>query len=198
MKSIQFPLKFVFRISTLSNDFRMLDANERVIGYVRSKLFKFKEDIQVFSDESKTELLYTIKANKWIDWSAAYNFKKADGSELGKVARKGMRSLWKAEYDLIDQNEQPQYKIQEANGMIKVFDAILGELPIIGIFTGYFFNPSYNVTDSSGRVVIKLKKDASFFGRKFSVEKLQDIDQDDQERILLGLMMMILLERRRG
>lgn len=198
MKSIQFPLKFVFRISTLSNDFRMLDANERVIGYVRSKLFKFKEDIQVFSDESKTELLYTIKANKWIDWSAAYNFKKADGSELGKVARKGMRSLWKAEYDLIDQNEQPQYKIQEANGMIKVFDAILGELPIIGIFTGYFFNPSYNVTDSSGRVVIKLKKDASFFGRKFSVEKLEDIDQDDQERILLGLMMMILLERRRG
>ena len=114
------------------------------------------------------------------------------------MARKGWRSLWKAEYELIDQHEQPQYRIQEENGWVKVIDSLLGEIPILGMFTGYIFNPSYAVTNSDQEVIVRLKKLPSFFGREFTVEKLSEIDRDDQERIMLGLMMMILLERRRG
>ncbi len=198
MKELKFPLEFVFRISTLSNDFRAMDANGRMVAYVRSKLFKFKEDVQIFDNQDKTNELYRIKANKWLDWSAAYGFKRADGSPLGRIARKGWRSLWKAEYDLIDQNDQQQYKIQEDNGWVKVLDSLLGEIPILGFFTGYLFNPSYSVLNLDGKAVVSIKKQPSFFGRKFIVEKLVDIDIDDQERIMLGLMMMILLERRRG
>lgn len=198
MKNIKFPVKLVFRISTLSNDYRVLDADGRVIAYVRQKMFKFKEDIQIFTDTDKSKLLYTIKADKWIDWSAAYAFKRADGSELGKIARKGWRSLWKAEYDLIDQFEAPQYKVKENNGWVKVFDSLLGEIPILGMLTGYLFNPSYNVLNNDNQPIVTIKKDPSFFGRKFTIEKRTDLDEDDQERIILGLMMMILLERRRG
>jgi hypothetical protein len=43
-----------------------------------------------------------------------------------------------------------------------------------------------------------LKKDASFFGRKFTVSKEGDLKDEDEENIALSLMMMILLERRRG
>jgi len=198
MKELKFPLEFVFRVSTLSNDFRAMDADGRMIAYVKSKLFKFKEDVQIFNNQDKTEELYKIKANQWLDWSAAYGFKRADGSPLGKIARKGWRSLWKAEYDIIDQLDQQQYKIKEDNGWIKVIDSLIGEIPIVGFFTGYFFNPSYSVINQENNSVVKIKKQPSFFGRKFTVEKLVDIDKDDQERILLALMMMILLERRRG
>jgi hypothetical protein len=38
----------------------------------------------------------------------------------------------------------------------------------------------------------------SFFGKEFQLTKVADIDQEDNERVVLGLMMMILLERRRG
>jgi hypothetical protein len=53
------------------------------------------------------------------------------------------------------------------------------------------------VKDNNNNVVAKLKKMPSFFGRKFSVEKTADMGKAES-RILLGLMMMILLERRRG
>jgi hypothetical protein len=66
------------------------------------------------------------------------------------------------------------------------------------MLTGYFFNPSYAVTNLNGRKVVRIKKLPSFFGRKFEISKLEDIDKDDDERVILGLMMMILLERRRG
>ena len=74
----------------------------------------------------------------------------------------------------------------------------MGEIPVLGMLTGYFFNPSYNVRRPDGTLIAILKKEASFVGRRFKVEKHADVNENEEERILLGLMMMILLERRRG
>ncbi len=199
MQNITFPLELTFKIGTLSNDFKANDANGIPVAYVRSKLFKLKEDIQVFSDETRTELNYTIKANKWIDFSASYLFADAQGNDLGMIARKGWASIFKARYEIFDNNKKHEFTIQEDNAWVKVWDALLGEVPLIGAFTGYFFNPSYSVIDTAtGQPVAQLKKKKSFFGRRFNIFSLQDLNNDQQVRVLLGCMMMVLLERRRG
>ena len=198
MTNLNFPIQLTFNIGTLSNDFTAKDADSRTVAFVKQKLFKLKEDISIYADESKAELLFNIKADRWIDFSAAYSITHADGKELGKIARKGWRSLWKAKYLLIDQYQKEQFTIEEENGWVKVWDNLLGEIPIIGLLTGYFFNPSYAVMNLDGEKVARLKKQASFFGRKFEITKLSDMDNDDDERVMVGLMMMVLLERRRG
>ena len=198
MNNIQFPVSLNFKITTLANDFTATDANGNTIAYVKQKMFKFVEDVSVFNDQSKSQLNYSIKANKWLDFSAAYNFTNATGAELGKIVRKGWASIWKARYEIYDENQQQDLLIQEENGWIKVFDALLTEIPFVGLLTGYFFNPSYIVTRPDGTQVVRLKKEASFFGRKFSVNKLGEFEKGEEERIILGLTMMILLERRRG
>jgi len=91
-----------------------------------------------------------------------------------------------------------QYLIREENAWIKVLDSVLGQIPILGGFTGYLFNPSYVVTDLRNTSIVRMKKEPSFFGRKFELTQLKPIDEDDKERIILGYMMMVLLERRRG
>lgn len=198
MNNIEFPVKFSFKVTTLSNDFIARNAQGQTIAYVRQKMFKLKEAITIYSDDTRSEVLYTIAANKWIDWSAAYNITDTRGVELGKIARKGWRSLWKAEYDIIDQNQQPQYKVKEESAMTRFLDNVIGEIPLIGFFTGYLFNPTYNVIDNNGRIVIKLKKMPSFLGKEFELFQQAAIDDDDKARVMLSLMMMILLERRRG
>jgi hypothetical protein len=45
---------------------------------------------------------------------------------------------------------------------------------------------------------VRLKKEPSFFGRKFRLTQVGEMDADDEDRIVLGLMMMILLERKRS
>jgi len=75
---------------------------------------------------------------------------------------------------------------------------LLSEIPILGIFTGYVFNPEYHITRPDGTLVFKLKKQASFFGRKFKLTNEALVEPGEEERILVGLMMMLLLERRRG
>ncbi|WP_299253405.1 hypothetical protein [uncultured Aquimarina sp.] len=198
MKQANFPIKLIFNITTLANDFTAQDASGTTIAYVKQKMFKLKEAITVYENETKSKINFTIKADKWLDFSAAYVISNNEGQETGKIVRKGWASLWKAEYELIDQNQKLQYHIREENGWVKVFDKLLGEIPILSILTGYLFNPSYKVTNLNDEIIVRLKKQPSFFGRKFEIIKLKDIDSDDDERIILGLMMMILLERRRG
>jgi len=197
-KDFDFPITFEFKIGTLANDFIAKDANGRTIAYVRQKMFKLKEDIQVFSDESRSKVLYVIGADRIIDFNASYAFTNENNNQIGKVGRKGRKSLLKAHYNIFDQNNNLDYTITEENPWAKVGDALLGEIPILGMFTGYLFNPKYIVKDNSDAIIARLSKQASFFGRKFLLEEVGGFKPGDDERILLALMMMSLLERRRG
>ncbi|WP_207534814.1 hypothetical protein [Desertivirga arenae] len=198
VSKIEYPVTFKFKIGTFGNDFIVTDATGRTIAFVRQKLFKLKEAIMIYSDESKTELLYQIKADRWIDFNANYAFSDGNDLALGSVGRKGMKSLWKASYQIFDEGKNLEFNIREENPWTKVFDALLAEVPFLGIFTGYFFHPKYTVADSQGALVARLSKESSFFGRKFRLDKLEEIETSESERIILGLMMMVLLERRRG
>ncbi|MDR0802843.1 hypothetical protein [Fluviicola sp.] len=199
LQNLNYPLKFTFKIGTMSNDFVIEDSNSSTLAYVRQKMFKFIDEIQVFTDTSKTNLEFTIKANKWIDFSATYVFTDKNGIEKGRVARKGWASIWKARYDVYDQNQHLAFHIMEENAWTKVFDSIFGEIPVLGIFTGYVFNPKYIIGRPDGSKVMRLKKNASMFGRKFTLDKIGATNNtSEDEYIVLSLMMMILLERRRG
>jgi hypothetical protein len=200
MKNLLFPLSLKFNIATLASDFVAKDASDLTVAYVKQKLFKLVEDVAVYTDETQSELLYRIKADRWLDFSAVYNFTDADGNLVGKIARKGWASLWKAHYEIFDDGADapPEYTVTEENAWVKVLDGLLTEIPLLGLFTGYLLNPAYQVVDHTGQQVARLKKQPSFWGRKFVVEKLGSLEGRNQERILLGLMMLVLLERRRG
>ncbi|MCU0450618.1 MAG: hypothetical protein MUC97_12385 [Bernardetiaceae bacterium] len=193
-----YPLSFEFKIATIYNDFVAKDASGLTVAYVRQKLFKFKEHVEVFANERKDELLYHIRADRWLDFNTTYTFLTADNQPVGRVARKGWRSLWKASYEIYDQADQLDLTVQEANPWTKVFDSLLSELPLVGILTGYFFNPSYTVTRPDGTLVVTFSKQPSFWGRRFLLVPEADFQPGEQDRIMLGLMMMALLERRRG
>lgn len=198
-KNLNYPLDFKFKITTLASDFNITDKNGNYVAYVRQKMFRLKEDVIVFSDESRTKELFNIKANQWIDFNASYMMTDLlTGKKFGSLARKGMRSIWKARYNIIDEKDKPIYQINEDNGWIKVFDSFVGEIPILGMLTGYFLNPSYTVMDNAGKAYFRLKKMPSLIGRRFQLERLIDIDDEDESLIILSFLMMVLLERARG
>jgi uncharacterized protein YxjI len=198
MISNQFPIRLTFKIGTFSNDFVAQNANGETIVYVRQKLLKLIEQVDVFESEAQSELLYTIRANRWIDFTATYTFTNKLGTEIGRIVRKGWSSLWKAHYEIYDEKQLLDLTVREENPWAKVFDSLLSEIPILGIFTGYLFNPKYNLTRQDGTLVCSFKKNASFFGRKFTLNKEAEFEDGEEDRILLGMMMMVLLERRRG
>lgn len=199
LKNLNYPLNFTFKITTLSSDFNITDRNGNFVAYVRQKMFKLKEDVIVFNDESKSQELFRIKANQWIDFNASYAMTDLQsGTNFGNLSRRGMRSLWKSQYDIADETGTTKYQINEDNGWIKVMDGLIGEIPVVGMLTGYFLNPSYTVKDNAGKEYFKLKKMPSLFGRKFQLDRIIDIDDQDESLVVLSFLMMVLLERERG
>jgi len=89
--------------------------------------------------------------------------------------------------------------IHEENPMAKFMDGMLGEIPVLGIFSGYLFNPKYLVTALDGTPVMRITKERSFLESGFKLDALvQGLDPEDELRILMGALMMIFLERKRG
>ena len=198
IKDYAYPLNFQFKVTSLANDFNVKDADGNTLAYVRQKMFKLKEAISVFSNENRSDLLYKINADRIIDFNASYSFTNANEEVIGSVGRKGAKSLLKAHYEIFNQDNKQEFVINEENPWAKVGDAVLGEIPVVGMFTGYFCNPRYAIKRADGTIVARLSKEASFMGRKFKLEKLSELNEKEGERMVLAIMMMSLLERRRG
>jgi len=62
--------------------------------FVRQKLFRLKEAIKVYSDDSMDHLRLEIQARNVIDFSATYDVTDpATGTTVGSLSRKGLKSM---------------------------------------------------------------------------------------------------------
>jgi hypothetical protein len=194
---MNYPLELRFKLLAIASQIWVRDGAGHLLCYVRQKAFKLKEAVKVYADEAQTNLLYTIGADRIIDFSAEYHIRDATGQLLGMVKRRGMRSLWRAQYE-VSRDGVIVFTIQEENPWVKLVDGLIGEIPIIGMFTGYLLHPAYAVTGSSGSRALRVVKRPAFLEGLYKVDPLGALSEDDERLALLAILMMLLLERSRG
>ena len=194
---MNYPLDLSFKIVTLGTRVRVTDAAGRQVAYARKKKFRLKEDIRVYQDEDQRELLFGMKADRVWDFGAGYAVSGPDGHPVGVVRRQGMRSMWKSSYTLTDPGGTEIGVIHEENPWVKVLDSVMESVPGGDMLGGLFFNPSY-LAELRGEAVLRVKKERSVFESKFTIEKLAEFSSDEEDLLLAGVIMMVLLERDRG
>jgi len=196
---MNFPLEFRFKILALASQIYVRDAGGTLVGYVRQKMFKLKEDVVVYGDAEQTRPLYRIRADRIIDIAAEYAITEAaSGAPLGSVKRRGLRSFWRAHYEIRSAGGA-SYVVREESVWTRFFDSLLGEIPLLGILTGYLFHPAYRVTrEGSGEAVMRIVKQPAFLEGRFRAEALGAMADAEQELLVLSGLMMLLLERQRG
>lgn len=199
LQGIQYPLTLSFKVLALASQATVTDATGRTVLYTKQKMFKFREHVEIWTDNSQATRLAEIKANKVIDWSARYFSTDAQGNEIGSVGRRGWRSIWKAHYETFNPGDNtPDFSIQEENVWTKVADSFFSDLPIVGMFSGYLFHPSFLATRSNGTPAMRMTKQPAFWEGKFKLEKLGEMSTREELNLFLSFMMLVLLERRRG
>lgn len=196
---MDFPLELRFKILAIASQISVSDANGKVLCYVKQKAFKLKEAVTVYSDASQTRALYRISADRIIDIAARYSIEDAgSGAQLGVLQRHGMRSFWRAHYE-IHRDGQSAYALREENPWTKVADNMFGQIPVLGMFTGYLFHPAYRLTRAgTDEAVLRVVKRPALFEGVYRLEELEPLGDDEQRLGLLAILMMLLLERSRG
>jgi hypothetical protein len=106
-------------LKLFGGEIRIYDEERtQLLFFVQQKAFKLKEDITVYTDESKTSELLKIQARKIIDFSAAYDVIDARRDmKVGALRRRGFHSLVRDKWEILDVNDNPIGEIIEDSAL---------------------------------------------------------------------------------
>jgi len=114
------------QVFALAGKFRVYDPSENLVLFSEQKMFRLREDIRIYSDESKTQEVLTIKARQIIDFSAAYDVMDSmTGEKVGTLRRKGWRSMLRDEWEVLDANDQPRGMLFEDSMQLALLRRLL-------------------------------------------------------------------------
>lgn len=197
---MKYPIQITGKILTFAPQYVVRDAAGVLMYSLRQKRLALQEDVKIYRDKSQSDLAIHMTADRIIDFNACYHIKIPMGLLLGTLERKGTKSLWQASYEIsrgTDQRNELLATITEVNPWAKVFDSILGAIPIIGDLICLLLNPAYVLKNAKGFEVYRIEKRPAFFERKFVIERKGQPEGEEQTYIA-AILMMILLEWQRG
>jgi uncharacterized protein YxjI len=169
------------QVFALAGKFRFFDPSGRLVLFSEQKMFKLREDIRVYSDEGKTQEVLMIKARQIIDFSAAFDVvDSATGQKVGALRRKGLASLLRDEWEILDVSD---------NVVGKLFEDSMG-LALLRRFLTGLIPQNYDITMGTDRVA-DLKQAFNPFAYQLNIDFSMDISRRLDRR--LGLAAGILL-----
>jgi hypothetical protein len=198
MKFHHNSLKLRFKILALAPQISVEDPSGALLLYVRQKLLKLKESVSVFTDDSQSQIAYKIEADRIIDFRARYGITDKGGRAIGALQQRGLKSIWRVHFDIENSLGTGGYSIQEENPWVRVIDSFVGDLPVIGLLSGYLLHPTYLIKNARDVVVGRLKKQPAFLEGLFELSFEPTLPASERELLVLSTLMMILLERSRG
>ena len=129
---------------SLTGKFRFYDPLGNLVMFSEQKMFKLREDIRVYSDESKTQEVLSIKARQIMDFSASYDVvDSAMNQKVGALRRKGLRSILRDEWEVLDAND---------NMIGLIFEDSIGLALLRRFLLGSWLPQNYDITIGQTRV----------------------------------------------
>jgi hypothetical protein len=150
--------------------------------FSEQKMFRLREDIRVFSDESKTQEVLSIKARQILDFSAAYDIvDSAYNQKVGALRRRGLQSILRDEWEVLDVGD---------NVIGKLFEDSMGQALLRRLLLGSLLPQNYDMTLGETRVA-DLKQRFNPFRYELDLDFSMDPSQRLDRR--LGIAAGILL-----
>ncbi len=161
-----------------------------LVCYVRQKMFKLKEDITVFTDEAQTKPLLNIKARQIIDFAAAYDMvDSATGEKVGAIKRKGLKSIIKDEWMIMDTADNVVATMQEESTLMAIMSRLINLIPQRYVIT----------MANSEEVVGTIYQRFNIFLHKFDIDFSMDLNSVLDRRLSMGsVILLLLIEGRQG
>jgi len=170
------------QVLALAGTFRYYDPAGNMVMYSQQKMFKLREDIRVFADEARSQEVLRIEARQIVDFSAAYDvIDSAYNQKVGVLHRRGVRSILRDEWEVLDANDQPI-------GML--FEDSMGLAMLRRMLLGTLLPQNYDIT-LRGQRVADLKQRFNPFRYELDVDFSFDPAKTLDRRV--GLAAGILL-----
>lgn len=179
------------KVLAIAQQYRIMDPSGNLVGYVKQKAFKLKEDIRVFADDTMQQEVLLIKQQQVLDFAGTFAVTDvATGQLVGFLKRKGLKSIMKDDWEILDTQGQIIGRIYEAGGALATLRRFIGFLAIIP--------KTYNV-ELNGQIVSLFKQKFKVIGDIWELDFTGDPNHALDRRLgICGALMMSMVERKKG
>lgn len=165
----------------LGGAFHVYGPDGEVVLYSEQKALRLREDIRLYSDETRAVELLAIRARQVLDFAAAYDVVDAQrGEAVGALRRRGLKSLVRDEWVILDAGGGLLGTIREES---------LGLALLRRFVTAVL--PQAFCAEIGGQVVARYRQRFNPFVQKIDIDFTPDVGQRLDRR--LGLAAAVLL-----
>jgi uncharacterized protein YxjI len=169
------------KLVAVAPKFFVRNSKDELVAFVQQKLFKLKEDIRVFTDESKEVEVMRIQQANILDFAGSFQVIDSETNEIiGILKRKGFKSMLKDEWKILDPNQNEIGLVKEQGGIVW----------LLRRFKFNFIPYKYYVEINGQRCGIVTEK-FQVIGDTYFVDILDSNLLDSRLAVAIGLMMDI-------
>ena len=170
------------------NKFWFQDVNEKRYGFCEQKRFKLKEDIRIYSDESKNHEWLKIKQKQMVDAWGGYDIMDSQsGEHIGTVRRKFWASILRTRWYLLDAS---------GNEIGMLIEDSMGYALARRVLLGMFLPKKFHIEIGGGTEFVTMRQKFNPFIKKLVVNIPPNHPLD--RRFIAGLAIVIAAIDGRG
>jgi uncharacterized protein YxjI len=144
-------------LSFLGRKFYVYAPDGALTAYVKKPVFKLKQEFTIFADEQETRPILTVRQRQLIGLNIAHDvFDSASGQKVGTIRHKGLKSIIRDEWELLDAGDQVVGLMQEDGAALlrRFFPILTGKWHV----------------ELGGQPVARVNQLFKFFAKEFTVD----------------------------
>jgi uncharacterized protein YxjI len=170
--------------SFLGRRFHVYAPDGSLAMFVKHPILKLRQEFTIFADEGETQPLLTIKARAIIALNMANDvFDARTGEKVGTIRSRGLKSIIRDTWDILDANDQPVGLMQEDGAaLLRRFFPLL---------------TSKHHIELGGQEVAKVRQIFRFFVKEFELDLSMNQGKIDARFAVACALLALMAETRR-
>lgn len=170
--------------SFLGRRFHVYAPDGSLVAFVKHPVFKLKGEFTIFADESERQPLMVVRSRSVISLNMAHDIFEANSQQrIGSIRSRGLKSLFRDVWDVLDPNDQPVGLVQEdSNALLRRFFPIL---------------PSHHHIELQGQLVARIDQQFRFFVKEFTLDLSPGQGRVDPRFAIACTMLALMAESAR-
>ena len=125
------------KITPFVNKYMVFGADEQgtkgeLIALAQQKRLAFKEKVSFYTDEQKSQLAFTFRAEKVLDIHGRYIVEDADGNVVGMFKKEFKKSLFVSTWKVMSTDGTVVFDLTESSVALAVFRRFASWIPVVG------------------------------------------------------------------
>lgn len=176
------------KVLAIAQQYWIEDPHGRTLAYSKQKMFRFKEDIRIYTDERMGTELFRIKQTNWTDmWGNFAVVDSTTNATLGFLRRKAVMSAIRDQWEIFDANQQLVGGIYQSGG-----SAVLHRL-----VPGGKLAPEDMTITMNGQPVARIDQQFKVIGDIWDLHCMAVPPHFDRRVLIACALLMGLMERDR-